>query len=586
MKIPRAEHPRPQFQRQTWLNLNGDWTYVFDFSQSGKAQGFAEAAGFDAHITVPFCPESRLSGVGFTDFIPAMWYVRKVRIPEGWGGQCIFFHCGGIDYLMELYIDGVLAGSHAGGSSPVELEIGRFVKAGAEHHFVIHVQDDTRSRRQALGKQSISRQSAGCRYTRTTGIWQTVWLEAADRRGLRHCTITPDFDNGAFAFAPEFIEAGRGCTLTIRMLDSGKCAAQETLHAGSGTTALLKLPEPKAWSPEFPFLYDIEFTVRDGEGRVLDCVTSYAGLRKFHVEGDRLYFNNQEIFLRLVLDQGFYPDGIWTAPSDEALRRDIELAMQAGFNGARLHQKVFEERFHYWADKLGYLTWAEFSDWGMGFWRVDNTRAAAAYPALRDYFGQWSSVVARDRNHPSIIAWTPLNETNDPLDLAEHRRFVSDIYDLTKQLDPTRPVNDSSGYIHAKTDLWTVHNYAAAGEKLSEMLKQKPVWMNFPAEEGAAYCGQPLLVDEYGGVRYYLPGSKPYAANSWGYGDLPKSEEEAVGRIAGLTRALLDTPGVRGYCYTQLTDIEQEENGIYTFDRRPKFNMEAIRAIFSGKPEP
>ena len=583
MSIPRPEYPRPQFARDNWMNLNGTWSYEFDFSGSGAERGLAKSAGFSGRIEVPFCPESKLSGVGFTDFIPEMWYHRKVSVPAEWTGKKILFHCGGIDYFMELYVDGVFAGTHTGGSSPIDLEIEKFVKPGKEHDFVIRVKDDPRSGCQALGKQSAKYASWACLYTRVTGIWQTVWLEAADPRGLKRCTVTPDFDAGAFAFAPEFFTSPRGGKLRIRVLDGQTVAAETTVAAADTARPVLPLPSPKAWSPASPFLYGIEFTVLDAAGNTVDQVKSYAGLRKFHVEGDRLYLNNEEIFLRFVLDQGFYPDGIWTAPSDEALKHDIELAMQAGFNGARLHQKVFEERFHYWADRLGYLTWAEFSDWGIGFWRQRES-PEQSNRAFRDYYAQWTSVVRRDANHPSIIAWTPFNETRGYQDLAEHRRFLSDIYDLTKTLDPTRPINDTSGYVHVKTDLWTTHNYARDAKTLREHMETSPVWMNFPEDEKEFYAGQPYLLDEYGGVGWIPKWSKPYSSVSWGYGGMPETEEAALERISSLTELLLELPHMRGYCYTQLTDVEQEQNGIYTYDRRAKFDMAKIRAIFSAEP--
>jgi len=583
MSVPRPEYPRPQFERGDWMNLNGAWTYEFDFSGSGKERGLEKTAGFGAKITVPFCPESKLSGVGFTDFIPEMWYHRKVTVPAAWAGKKILFHCGGIDYFMELYVDGVFAGTHTGGSSPVDLEIEKFVKPGRKHDFVIRVKDDPRSGYQALGKQSAKYASWACLYTRVTGIWQTVWLEAVDPCGLKRCTVTPDFDAGAFAFAPEFHAAPHGGKLRIRVLDGKKVAAETLVAAADTARPVLALASPKAWSPASPFLYGIEYTVLDAAGNTVDRVKSYAGLRKFHVEGDRLYLNNEEIFLRFVLDQGFYPDGVWTAPSDEALKHDIELALQAGFNGARLHQKVFEERFHYWADRLGYLTWAEFSDWGMSFWRTRDPRTA--YHALRDFYAQWTSVVKRDVNHPSILAWTPFNESHEYLDLAEHRRIVSDIYDLTKTLDPTRPVNDTSGYVHVKTDLWTAHNYARDAKTLREHMETLPVWMNRPDDEKGFYNGQPYLLDEYGGVGWIPKWSKPYSSVSWGYGGMPETEQAALKRISSLTKLLLELPHMRGYCYTQLTDVEQEQNGIYTYDRRPKFDMEKIRAIFSAGPK-
>ena len=283
--------------------------------------------------------------------------------------------------------------------------------------------------------------------------------------------------------------------------------------------------------------------------------------------------------MRLVLDQGFYPDGIWTAPSDAALKRDIELSMAAGFNGARLHQKVFEERFHYWADKLGYLTWAEMSSWGC---EPNNVVAA------RNFIPEWCEVVRRDLNHPSIIAWTPYNETWKKNDQLHHQRTQNDVYDLTKALDPTRPVNGSSGEFHAKTDLWTIHNYSRA-PKLKEIdvpegtvwTRDAKSWANIPYTR---YDGQPYLLDEFGGLGWIGPERMKAADNTWGYGKSIKTEEEFFDILKKEVDCILGIKRICGYCYTQLTDVEQEQNGVYYYDRVPKFDPAKFKAIFGVDP--
>ena len=308
-------------------------------------------------------------------------------------------------------------------------------------------------------------------------------------------------------------------------------------------------------------------------------------MRKVHIEGNRLFLNNEPVFLRFVLDQGFYPDGIWTAPSDVALRRDIELSMRAGFNGARLHQKAFEPRFHYWADRLGYLTWGESPSWGIDIWGRDGDHANG--PAAWNFFSEWRELVLRDFNCPSIIAWTPLNETAHGAGGSVHKRFHEDIYALTRALDPTRPVNETSGYSHVKTDLWTVHNYEQDPAKFRSMLtpaKDSPVWRNLPEHE-PDYAGQPYIVDEFGGIKWVPEDKRPWAADSWGYGAGPRSLDEFYERLKGLVDVLLDLPHVAGYCYTQLTDVEQEQNGIYNYDRTDKFDMTRIASIFSRNPD-
>jgi beta-galactosidase/beta-glucuronidase len=584
-QLPRPEHPRPQFERKDWINLNGKWSFDFDFGVSGLERDFQKSEGFSREINVPFCPESKLSGVAYTDFMRCVWYQRTIEIPHEWDGRRVILHFGGVDYETDVFVDGKLAGRHWGGMCSFEFDITDLVKTGASHNLVVRAYDDTHlcgngaggSGTQPGGKQCARYKSYACSYTRTTGIWQTVWLEAAGKYGLESCQIVPDLDGSKFILTPKYHEVGQGCKFKAVVKDGSKVVGSAEASALDSVSCETVLKSPKSWSPESPFLYDIELSVIDAKGKVVDSVRSYAGLRKIHVEGNRLLLNNKPVFLRLVLDQGFYQDGVWTAPSDEALKHDIELSMKAGFNGARLHQKVFEERFHYWADKLGYLTWGESASWGS-----DPCLPLSA----RNFLPEWAEAIVRDRNHPSIIAWTPLNETNQTSDLRVHNRLHLDCYNLCKMLDPTRPVNDASGYLHVKTDLWTSHDYTQNPEELGKLFLPKegePVFRNFPKLE-CEYTGQPYIVDEFGGIKWIAPADRPFADNSWGYGDAPKTLDEFYTRLEGLVDALNSVPYVSGWCYTQLTDIEQEQNGIYKYDRSSKFDMEKIHDIFSREP--
>ena len=568
--IPRPEHPRPQFERAAWLNLNGEWSFTFDFGKSGmdRSRELFRSHGFDNRIRVPFCPESALSDVRYTDFIEAMWYHRQLQVPTSWAGKRILLHFGAVDYESEVFIDGQSVGTHFGGATSFEWDITRFVKIGGENHLVVRVADELRPvGRQPSGKQSSEFKSAVCHYTRTTGIWQTVWLEAVEPRGLRAMQIIPDFDGGRFSLVPTFFADEQGLRLTV------KTATGETISAPavSGVPVSLPLKELRPWSPASPFLYELDFVVSDASGRELDRVRSYAGLRKIHIEGNRVFLNNAPLYQRLVLDQGFYPEGIWTAPSDAALKHDIELAQQAGFNGARLHQKVFEERFHYWADRLGYLTWGESPSWGCDPNSIEGAR---------NFLSEWAEIIHRDRNHPSLITWTPWNETNHRHIPQQHARVHRDAYRLCKAIDPTRPVNDASGYVHVETDLWTVHHYEQDPAKLQTCLAPAPqVFRNFPEQE-VDYAGQPYLVDEFGGIKWIPEDRRAFADNSWGYGNAPKTLDEFYQRLTGQVRAIISLPHIVGFCYTQLTDVEQEQNGIYNYDRTAKFDMPRIAAIF------
>jgi beta-galactosidase/beta-glucuronidase len=492
----------------------------------------------------------------------------------------ILLHFGGVDYECEAWIDGQSVGKHWGGAVSFTFDVTRFVRAGGGHNLVVTATDDVRSGVQPGGKQ---RQEFGferqrCHYTRTTGIWATVWLEAAHSEGIRGIQIVPDLDEGRLILTPRFFETKAGHRFRVRAVEDGRTVAEADTPAADGISTSLRIPEARPWAPSDPFLYDLELEVVDRSGAVLDGATSYAGLRKIHVEGNRIFLNNEPLYLRLVLDQGFYPDGIWTAPTDDDLRGDIELSKAAGFNGARLHQKVFEERFHYWADRLGYLTWGEYTSWGI---------VATDPVGARNMLSEWAEIVARDRNHPSIIAWTPLNETRQiEADPRHHWRFHADLYELTKALDPTRPVNETSGYIHVRTDLWTVHDYTQDPDELRRILTpdpQKGVFRKFGDKE-TEYTGQPYLIDEFGGIKWIPPGTKPYLETSWGYGEGPRTEEQFYRRLEGMVEAILDHRHITGYCYTQLTDVEQEQNGIYNYDRTNKFDMERIAGIFGRRP--
>ena len=341
-----------------------------------------------------------MSGIGYTDFINHFWYQRPITIPQEWNGKNILLNFGAVYYKSEVYIDGVLASRHFGGTSSFAVDITSLVKSGQTHSLVVYVESDVRGAKQAAGKQNLQYASYGCNYTRTTGIWQTVWMEAVHPEGLQSVQLLTDIDQQQLVVRPRFYKEAGG-KLQVTLKDNGKVVASRTVSASSLSSVVLPVKKMKTWSPESPFLYDLEYKVLDKNGNIIDEVNGYAGMRKVHIEGNKIYLNNKPYYQRLVLDQGFYPDGIWTAPSDEALKRDIELSMEAGFNGARLHQKVFEERFYYWADKMGYLTWGEASSWGMD---CNDTETA------RNFITEWSEIVQRDRNHPSVFMWSIGNE--------------------------------------------------------------------------------------------------------------------------------------------------------------------------------
>ena len=580
---PRAEYPRPQFERADWVNLNGEWSFALDLSDSGRDRDFYNSKGFEQRITVPFAPESKLSGIGYTDFINSVWYQRMIQIPSAWQGKRVKLNFGAVYYESEVYIDGRFVGRHYGGSDSFAFDITDFVGDGKEHSIVVHAESDLRSGTQPGGKQSTNYYSYGCSYTRTTGIWQTVWMEAVDDMALERVQVVTDIDNEQIVVIPTYYNVAGGNTLSVEVRDGGKVVAHAESAAVQGVPVVVALKKAKLWSPESPFLYDVVYEVKNAEGETLDRVDAYVGMRKVHIDGNKIYLNNKPYYQRLVLDQGFYPDGIWTAPSDEALKHDIEMSKAAGFNGARLHQKVFEERFHYWADKLGYIVWGEMASWDKDF----NSVAAA-----RNFLSEWGNIVVRDRNHPALIVWTPFNEEFG-VPSNEAGRFLTDVYNETRRLDPTRPVNTVSGGIYVISDFCTAHCYEQDGARLHSMLFDgekfyQPQGPNEGFERAIRklyYDGSlPYLLDEFGGIK--CAETQPEGGNSWGYGNAAPTREDFYTRLEALVKAIVDhSDKICGFCYTQLTDVEQEQNGVYYYDRGEKFDMGRVKAIFQMKAE-
>ena len=593
----RKEHPRPIFYRKDWLNLNGKWSCEFSNDIKGFSKSKLNKKQFSKKINVPFCPESKLSGIGHTDFIQEMYYQKTFVIPKSWKNKKILLHFGGVDYESTIYINKKKVGLNKGGSTPFSLDITSNIIENSNNDLKIYVIDKrcagspepnfdyrgrgvfrsqndikkwvlNKNRFQPRGKQSTFKHSYGCYYTRTTGIWQTVWLEAVNKKHIKNITIQPNVRSSSFIFLPEYSYKITG-NLKVEIFFNNKKIKSSIIPTSKNKFAI-KIPKPKLWSIGKPNLYNFIFTLMDKQK--LDTVKSYAGMRSIDIKKNKIYLNGKPLYQRLVLDQGFYPKGIWTAPSDKELKNDIILSMKAGFNGARLHEKVFEDRFHYWADKLGYITWSEFPNWGMN----ENAKASETY-----FLREWPRIVNYLKNHPSIITWTPFNETNTLECNSQHKKLMRIAYDVTKKIDPTRPVNETSGYQHQKTDIWTVHHYEPMPNQLKEALNpKKGVYRNFPHFE-TSYKNQPYIIDEYGGV-WWLPTKLRKKIRSWGHGDKvrPKSLKEVFERMEKQTEVVLKTKHIQGFCYTQLTDVEQETNGVYYYNRKNKFNINKLRKIF------
>ena len=582
MNIPRAEHPNPQWERETWKNLNGPWEFEFDFGCSAVERRLWEKERFDREILVPFCPESRLSGIGYTDFISGVAYRRNFELSQEELSGRVLLHFGAVDYEASVYVNGTLVGSHKGGYTSFCFDITKHVAPGPNTLFVA-VKDDVRSGLQPKGKQAHLYASSGCDYTRTTGIWQTVWLEFVPKRHIQSAKYYPDPANGKVTVTG--LVQGQG-TLQLTALWEDKPVGEAALSVEDGFfTAQLDLSETHLWEPGKGGLYTLLLTF--GEDRV----KSYFGLRTAKFQGRKFLLNSKSLFQRFVLDQGFYPDGIYTAPTEEDLVKDIQLSFAAGFNGARLHEKVFEARFLYHCDRLGYLVWGEYPNWGLDH----------AHPlSTETYLNQWSEAVERDFNHPAIIGWCPFNETWGYREEREKNALLTSLYKLTKRLDPTRPCIDSSGNYRVLSEVYDIHDYdqdtqsfQARWDGLTDRIRETggvipaedPFFNSAPeGPSGRApffnqpYDNQPIFISEYGGIRW-----PDDTVEGWGYGNAPATPEEFFARYKGLTEALLNNPEIFGFCYTQLYDVEQEVNGLYTYGRAQKFDISLIQKINQQK---
>ena len=583
--LPRGEYPRPQFVRPDWLCLNGRWEFEAGALSTGDDDGPPDGS-LARTIVVPFCPESTLSGIGEPGFMNEVWYRKTVVIPESWAGRSALLHFQAVDHEATVWVNGVELGSHRGGFTPFSFNLAGVAEPGDEVQIVVRARDDSTAP-QARGKQSRRLDNFGCFYTRTTGIWQTVWMEPVPTTYLCRPKITADAGNGLFRVQLKLTGPRAGARVGVAVSDEIGVVDARTVRADHGMCVVVDLFVPdsrrRLWSPASPFLYDLDLSVIDAEGQTLDRATSYAGLRDVAVEGGRFLLNGRPWFQKMVLDQGYWPDGLMTAPTEDALRADIQCALAAGFNGGRLHQKVVEERYLYWADRLGYAVWAEFPDWG-----------SHEGPEV-GLVSEWLEVVDRDVSHPSIIGWCALNEFPGPE--IPRSRHIDDMtramFLAAKSADPTRPVLDASGWSHrvAESDVYDVHDYEQDPAVFAAHYSALEMGLVSPGS--LAWRGQPLLVSEFGGIGWAAPepgepvpgdGTDEEGKGSWWYGTAPRSPQGFIERFSGLCAALLDNPHVAGYCYTQLTDTFQERNGLYTNDRKPKFQLSELRNIQSRPP--
>lgn len=584
-QIPRPEHPRPDFRRDTFYNLNGAWQFAFDDDDRGlRETWYRPEHELAMTITVPFCYQCAASGIGPTDEIhPILWYRRTFTVPEELRGGRVLLRFGAVDWEARVYVNGRQAGGHAGGYTPFTVDATDYVRPG-ENDLCLRVTDFP-DRTKPRGKQYWDRGLMGCWYTPVSGIWQTVYMEEAGEVRVETLRVTPDIDTGravAKLTLNETLGADVRVALTVSM-NGEICAAVHAAAEGRHVRAELDVSRfLRLWEPDDPALYDLRAEIFSGDRRI-DAVSTYFGMRKVETVNGQVLLNRHPLYQRLVLDQGYWPDTLLTPPSDEAIRADIAWTKRLGFNGARKHQKVEDPRYYYWADKMGLLVWGEVPS---AYDFSDETVENLARLTLE--------FIRRDYNHPSLIVWTVLNESWGVSDIGTNpaqQAAANALFYLTKAADGTRLCSGNDGWEQTVTDLLTAHDYSATGAEMTAHLQdrtgtetvdagRRPLW----AAGWRLRGDEAFLVTEYGGIAFASRGAQGRigGVETWGYNDKVPDEETFFRRVREQTEALKALPGCRGFCYTQLTDVMQEVNGLLTPDRRPKADPDRMREIFAG----
>ena len=573
--IPRPEHPRPDFMRPQWMNLNGEWQFAFDDDDVGRREGWQTPGhALASRITVPFCYQCELSGVHDETYHPRMWYRRTFALPAEMQGQRILLRFGAVDFACEVFVNGRMAGTHRGGYTAFELDVTDYLTDG-ENDLCLRV-EDFHDCTQPRGKQLWLDKWFGCWYVPTSGIWQTVYLEAAGPVYVKTAHITPDIDAGTASLRLTLSEIpAQPVTAKVKVSFRGETVLEQTMAMRQRSQRMVldmvhgyNIVGFFEWKPGDPALYDVEIELDGG-----DRVQTYFGMRKIEVRDGIVLLNNEPLYQRLVLDQGYWPESLITPPSDDAIRADIEWTKKFGYNGARKHQKLEDPRYYYWADKLGLLVWEEIP---------------SAYEFTNESIDNLSQTltggIERDFNHPSVIAWVPLNESWGVDRIFQDKRMqacANMLYDQAKAMDGTRLVSVNDGWENTRTDIFGLHDYAATGDVLAKHFADRAYVEKHSCDHHMAYVAdfQPtgkeaFLLTEYGGIAF-----EEGDENTWGYHDKVADEEAFFVRYKSLTDAARAIPYCQGYVYTQLTDVQQETNGLLTPDRKPKVDVDRFRSL-------
>lgn len=587
--MTRTEYPRPQLVRDQWQNLNGKWSFAFDDDDLGlKEEWYKAGNNLDQTIEVPYVYQSEASGINSKENHEIVWYQKEVNIPDHSQENEVILHFGAVDYYSRLFVNGHQVGQHTGGHTPFAFNITPFVDKG-KAVITLRIEDPRRDETIPRGKQTWEDEPNSIWYTNSTGIWQTVWIERVNKKHIRRLQFTPDVDKGQITCKTIFSQQVLNGTIeyNITFKDEQVIRAEFDVTEAAHTitfdlhqNTIFRTSHHSNgwhWTPETPNLFDVQVKLKK-QDHTFDEVKSYFGMRKIHSEKGQLCLNNKPYYQKLVLDQGYWPETLMTPPSDDALKFDIEVSKKMGFNGCRKHQKVEDPRFLYWADRLGYLVWGE--------------SASAHYfdeVSVPLVTNEWLDIIKRDYNHPSIVTWVPFNESwgiNDVGRDRQQQHYSQALYHLIHSLDTTRPVISNDGWEMTVTDIGAIHHYGHGEMEEKEKylsfkkdLKTKESILISDSASRAIYAngyqhqGEPIMLTEFGGIGY-----KKDDQEGWGYSSVD-NDDAFVSEYSRVMEAVYESEILAGFCYTQLYDVEQEINGLLTYGREPKVNLEKIKEI-------
>jgi hypothetical protein len=582
-------------QRSNWTSLNGIWRFCYDDAEKFRLPSDIES--WPMEINVPFAPESEASGIRDRNFHTLCWYERDFDCDPG--PDRVILRFGAVDYAARVWVNGCLAITHEGGHTPFWADITHMLKPSGGQTVTVQVEDNPHELAKPRGKQDWQLEPHSIWYPRTTGIWQTVWIERVPLTYIEKIRWTPMVENYSIGFEARILGehlCDDSLEVEVRLKVTTNHGERVLAHdryrvVNREVDRLIVLSDPGIddyrnellWSPECPTLMDATVRLMRGE-EVVDEISSYTALRSVHILRDRFMLNGRPYMLRLVLDQGYWPDTLLTAPSDDALRRDVELTKEMGFNGVRKHQKIEDPRYLYWADKLGLMVWEEMPS------AYRFTRSA-----VKRTVREWTEAIERDYSHPCIIVWVPFNESWGVPELTvigKQRHWVEALYHLTKTLDATRPVIGNDGWESSATDIIGIHDYDANTEhlrqrygaeaRLDQLFDRRRPGGRILTLDGYPHRGQPIMLTEFGGIAF-AKRPQPGVKRTWGYTTAKNAGDFA--RLYGeLMDAVIHTPLFSGFCYTQFADTFQEANGLLYADRTPKIPLKNIAEMTCVSP--